>query len=379
MYAFKLPDVGEGISEAELLEWRVAVGDVVAEGDEIAVVNTDKITVELPSPRAGTIRACHGEVGEIIAVGTVLVEIDDGSGEATEIEAAPATAAAPAAPAKARGKVKAAPATRRRARELGVDLAGLMGSGEGGAIRVEDVEAAAAGGDDARRIPLSGARATAARHLAQSVHTLATSTTSFEARGDGILECLEAAKPAAGERGPKLSPLAVIAKCLATVLSRHERFNATIDENANTLIVCETVELGLAVAAPEGLIVPVLRDAAKRSLLDLAADIAELSARARQGELKLADIRGASFTLSSTGGLEEATIISTRPIINPPQSAVLWVSRINERPRVADGRLEAGPMLAASLSFDHRYIDGAEATAFINDLVKLLEAPEDIS
>ena len=366
MFAFKLPDVGEGISEAELLEWRVAVGDQVAEGDEIAVVNTDKITVELPSPRAGTIRARYGEIGEIIAVGTVIVEIDDGSDESVEI---------PKAPTAARGKVKAAPATRRRARELGVDLAGLTGSGDGGAIRLEDVEAAAAGSDDARRIPLKGARATAARHLAQSVHTLATSTTSFEARGDGILECLEAARPVAEKQGLKVSPVAVVAKCLAAVLSRHERFNATIDESTNELIVSETVELGLAVAAPDGLIVPVLRDAANRSLFDLAVDITDITSRARQGQLTLADIKGASFTLSSTGGLEEATIISTRPIINPPQSAVLWISRIVERPRVIAGQLKAGPMLAASLSFDHRYIDGAEATAFINDLVEMLEAP----
>ena len=159
------------------------------------------------------------------------------------------------------------------------------------------------------------------------------------------------------------------------MLSRHERFNATIDESRNELIVHQTVELGLAVAAPEGLIVPVLRDTANLALLDIAADIAELSLRAREGRLTLADIKGASFTLSSTGGLEEATIISTRPIINPPQSAVLWVSRINQRPRVTAGRLESGPLLAASLSFDHRYIDGAEATAFINDLVAQLEAP----
>ncbi len=374
MFAFKLPDVGEGISEAELLEWRVAVGDQVAEGDDIAVINTDKITVELPSPRAGTIRARYGEVGEIIAVGTVVVEIDDGS---EETAAAPVAAKSPAAPAAKPGKVVAAPATRRRARELGVDLARLTGSGEGGAIRIEDVEAAAAGGgsDDSRRIPLSGARATAARHLAQSVHTLATSTTSFEARGDGILKCLEAARPAAEQQGLKISPVAVVAKCLAAVLSRHERFNATIDESRNELIVHQTVELGLAVAAPEGLIVPVLRDTANLALLDIAADIAELSLRAREGRLTLADIKGASFTLSSTGGLEEATIISTRPIINPPQSAVLWVSRINQRPRVTAGRLESGPLLAASLSFDHRYIDGAEATAFINDLVAQLEAP----
>ncbi|MDP6704887.1 MAG: dihydrolipoamide acetyltransferase family protein [Alphaproteobacteria bacterium] len=360
MYEFKLPDVGEGISEAELLEWRVEVGDAVAEGADIAVVETDKITVELPAPRAGRIASRRGEPGETIAVGTVLVVIDDG-GEAAVETATPAPG----------GKAKAAPATRRLARELGVDLSALTGSGPGGRITRADVEAAA-GTEPAsqRRLPLSGARATAARALARSVHTLATSTTSFEVAGDGILALLDAAP-----REQRITATAVIAKCLAAVLVQHPRFNATIDDERNELISYDAVDLGIAVAAPSGLVVPVLRGVEARSLSELAESIADLSARARKDALTLDDVKGGSFTLSSTGGAERATFISTRPIIHQPQSAILWASRITERPRVRDCKLEAGPIMACSLSFDHRYIDGMEATAFINDLAAALESP----
>ncbi len=361
MYTFKLPDVGEGIHEAELLEWCVAVGDRVKEGDEIAVINTDKITVELPSPCAGTIVATHGTVGDIIDVGTVLVDIEQGD------------SAKPAAKWKkqiAPDKIAivAAPAVRRLAKDLSIDLSRLQGSGPGGRILRGDVEAASSTtASGPRRVPLSGARAVAARQLAASVHTSATTTTSFEAMGDGLRRAMET---------HQLSPLPLIAKCLGAVLCRHERFNATIDETDGALLLHDSVDLGIAVAAEEGLIVPIIRDIGQCSVVDVAKAINLAAKRARAGQLQAGDLQGGSFTLSSTGGLEKATVIATRPIISPPQTASLWVSRIVDRPRVVDGALQSGPMLALSLSFDHRYIDGAEATHFINDLVSLLEQPD---
>ncbi len=385
MYEFRLPDIGEGIHEAELVEWLVAVGDRIAEGDDVAVINTDKVTVELPAPCAGLVLALHGAAGEVIDVGSVLAVIDDGQAAADTAGAEPPAAPAaqsigatlaanrPAAP------VVAAPALRRLAAELGVDLARLAGSGPDGRILRQDVEAAAGRGsapDAGRRLPLGAARAAAARHLAQSVHSAATSTTSFEVMGDGLRQLIERRGPEAEALGLRLGPLAPIAKCVAAALARHERFNATIDQDGRTLILHDGVDLGVAVAAPAGLVVPVLRGADRRPLMEVQAAIAELSLRARDNRLGLDDLKGGSFTLSSTGGLERATIVSTRPIINPPQTAILWVSRIVDRPRVIDGRLEAGPMMAASLSFDHRFIDGAEATAFINDLAGLLQDPE---
>jgi pyruvate/2-oxoglutarate dehydrogenase complex dihydrolipoamide acyltransferase (E2) component len=358
MYAFKLPDVGEGIHEAELLEWRVAVGDRVKEGDEIAVINTDKITVELPSPRAGVIVATHGTVGDIIEVGTVLVDIEQERGAES--------AAKSSKPAKA--GIFASPAVRRLAKDLGVDLSTMQGSGTDGRILRGDVEAAGkATAGSGRRVPLSGARAVAARQLAASIHTSVTTTTSFEALGDGLRQAMET---------HQLSPLPLIAKCLGATLSRHERFNATIDEADSALIPHESVDLGIAVAAKEGLVVPVIRGIEQSPVEAVAEAIERAAARARAGQLQSEDLKGGSFTLSSTGGLEKATVIATRPIINPPQTAILWVSRIMDRPRVVAGELQAGPMLALSLSFDHRYIDGAEATYFINDLVSLLEEPK---
>ena len=385
MFEFKLPDVGEGIHEAELLEWRVAPGDRVKEGDEIAVINTDKITVELPSPRTGVITAIHGDVGDVIEVGTVLVEIASEDSAQGTMDA-PATATALAPPQKPAGRtsaraakdiVVAAPAVRRLAKERGVDLTALLGSGQDGRILPADVEAAAStmtaeapaaeASSMPRRLPLTGARAVAARHLTASLNTAATTTTSFEAMGDGLAQAM-------AQHG--ISPLPLIAKCLCAALCRHTRFNATIDQADGALLPHDGVDLGIAMAAKDGLVVPVFRGLDKSTPEAAATAIDAMAARARAGDLQTNDLQGGSFTLSSTGGLEQATIISTRPIINPPQTAILWVSRIVARPRIRAGVLEAGPMLALSLSFDHRYIDGAEATYFINDLVAFLEAPE---
>ena len=385
MFEFRLPDVGEGIHEAELLEWRVAPGDRVKEGDEIAVINTDKITVELPSPRTGVITAIHGDVGDVIEVGTVLVEIASEDSAQGTMDA-PATATALAPPQKPAGRtsaraakdiVVAAPAVRRLAKERGVDLTALLGSGQDGRILPADVEAAAStmtaeapaaeASSMPRRLPLTGARAVAARHLTASLNTAATTTTSFEAMGDGLAQAM-------AQHG--ISPLPLIAKCLCAALCRHTRFNATIDQADGALLPHDGVDLGIAMAAKDGLVVPVFRGLDKSSPEAAATAIDAMAARARAGDLQTNDLQGGSFTLSSTGGLEQATIISTRPIINPPQTAILWVSRIVARPRIRAGVLEAGPMLALSLSFDHRYIDGAEATYFINDLVAFLEAPE---
>jgi pyruvate dehydrogenase E2 component (dihydrolipoamide acetyltransferase) len=315
----------------------------------------------------------------------VLVEIASEDSAQGTMDA-PATATALAPPQKPAGRtsaraakdiVVAAPAVRRLAKERGVDLTALLGSGQDGRILPADVEAAAStmtaeapaaeASSMPRRLPLTGARAVAARHLTASLNTAATTTTSFEAMGDGLAQAM-------AQHG--ISPLPLIAKCLCAALCRHTRFNATIDQADGALLPHDGVDLGIAMAAKDGLVVPVFRGLDKSSPEAAATAIDAMAARARAGDLQTNDLQGGSFTLSSTGGLEQATIISTRPIINPPQTAILWVSRIVARPRIRAGVLEAGPMLALSLSFDHRYIDGAEATYFINDLVAFLEAPE---
>jgi pyruvate/2-oxoglutarate dehydrogenase complex dihydrolipoamide acyltransferase (E2) component len=418
-YEFKLPDIGEGIHEAELLEWRVKVGDLIKDGQDIATLNTDKVTVELPSPCAGKILSLHGTPGDVLIVGSVIAVLETTNkvlgqpsanqraleamhGAPTHRPGAPmptasrVSAAAPASGTNAdkayghvvNATVIAGPSTRKMARTLDVDLKRLPGSGPSGRILRSDVEAAAharsahasvearAALSGARRVKLTGPRANSARNLHESVQRTVTTTTTFEVMGDGIKALLKKLTPMAEKRGLKLSPLHLIAKCCAAALSRHERFNATIDEETSELILHDSVDLSIAVAAGDRLVVPVVRGVERKLLLDFVADLTSIAQRAKDGKLAVADFKGGTFTVSSTGGLERATIISTRPILNPPQTGILWCSRIQDRPRVQAGELCAGPMMNCSLSFDHRYIDGAEATVFINDLAEYLEQPE---
>jgi pyruvate dehydrogenase E2 component (dihydrolipoamide acetyltransferase) len=421
-FEFKLPDIGEGIHEAELLQWSVQPGQRIKEGQDVAVMNTDKVAVDLPSPRSGTVVSLHGAVGDVITVGTVIMvlEMQDASAAAVAAAAHPGPAAAadsavPSAPGPVSGEANkseegyfaAGPSVRRLARELGVSLAQVAGSGPRGRILRADVEAAGrlapvaasapatpepvtartpartparmpehTPGRTLRRERLAGARLTSARNLHGSVQRSVTTTTTFEVPGDGLLRLQSVLAPQAQLHDLKLSPLHLIAKCVAAALVRHERVNATIDEDTQELLLRESADLGIAVAAADRLVVPVVYGADQRLLFDLVRTMDDQARRAREGQLLLSELSGGSFTVSSTGGMERATMLSTRPIINPPQTATLWVSRIVDRPRVIQGLLSAGPMLTASLSFDHRFIDGAEAVRFINDLADLLEHPE---
>ena len=413
-FEFKLPDIGEGIHEAELLQWSVQPGQSIKEGQDVAVMNTDKVAVDLPSPRSGTVVSLHGAVGDVITVGTVIMvlQMHDAPGAPVTPLAQTGSPASPVpAPATSgasgtsgtseeEGYFAAGPSVRRLARELGVNLSQVAGSGPRGRILRADVEALGravpiaapaaapatatppapvtgrAPGRIRRRERLAGARLASARNLHGSVQRSVTTTTTFEATGDGLLRLQAVLAPQAQLHGLKLSPLHLMAKCVAAALVRHERFNATIDEDAQELLLRESADLGIAVAAGERLLVPVVYGADQRLLFDLVRTLDDYAQRAREGRLLMSELSGGSFTISSTGGMERATMVSTRPIINPPQTATLWVSRIVERPRVIEGVLSAGPMLTASLSFDHRFIDGAEAVRFINDLADLFEHPE---
>ncbi len=386
MYQFKLPDIGEGLHEAELLAWDVQVGDTVAEGDSIAQISTDKVNVELPSPCSGVITELPWSPGDIIPVGQVLARIDDGktSGEASEAQVSTASVSpARSREQEARQRFKAAPAVRRYAAEKGVDLAQVQATGPGGAVTRADVDALADGESSAgtideapgvRRIKLSGPRLAAAKRLEASSRTLATSAMNFEVPADEVLtECSRLA----GEAGStRVTPLAVVARHVCRALAEHANFNAVIDEHARALDVHDAVHLGIAVDSDDGLLVPVILDAHRQSALELARAIESVASRARAGELSVADFQGSTFTISSTASIEEATITATTPIINFPNVATLWVSRIRERPRVTDGTLEAGPMMSCALAFDHRFIHGADATRFINTLENALRGSQ---
>ncbi len=388
MYEFLLPDIGEGISEALLISWAVSPGETIAEDQELATISTDKVDVELPSPRAGVVAELCWQPGDTVQVGAVFLRIETAGDDVAAVASAPKAvaavpkAAAPAATAVARDSaVTAAPSTRKLAQELGVNLAGLSGSGQGGRILRADVEAVNAqpqahATSAPRREAPSGVRAVMAARMGYSVQTLAHSTLNFEVPADGLLDLQARLAPAAEADGLKLSISVILAKCVATALTRHARFNATIDEAAQGLLLHDTVNLGLALASARGLTVPVLRDVQHKSLFALARLLGETVAHGRDGDLQAADYKDGTFTLSNTGGLETANLLSARPVINAPQTAILWTSRIRNRPRVIDDELEAGPMINCSLSFDHRFIDGADGIAFCNDIAALFETPE---
>lgn len=375
IHDFKLPDIGEGLSEAELLAWLVEVGDSIGEGEDVATISTDKVNVDLPSPRSGVVVELPWSAGDIIPVGDVLMRIEDSTiaareSSATGVESERSTVTS--APAREQQQnVRAAPALRRYAKEHGVDLTLVTATGHDGQLLQADVDAYlqhATGDEEVDRFRLSGARLAAAKRLAESSRTLATATQTFEVFADSIVA---AVSKFAGERdddSPKITPLPIIAKCVADILVRHGKFNATIDKSGEQLLLHREVNLGIAVDTPAGLVVPVVRDVNSKETAALADEILQIAARARANKLSLEDVQGATFTISSTGGLERTTMIATTPVINMPNIATLWVSRINDRPRVVAGTLEAGPVMACTLSFDHRFIDGAEGTAFINDL-----------
>jgi pyruvate/2-oxoglutarate dehydrogenase complex dihydrolipoamide acyltransferase (E2) component len=385
MFEFRLPDIGEGLSEAELLVWTVKVGERVAEGDELAQISTDKVNVDLPSPTSGLITELCCDPGDVVAVGSVIVRIDDGreakpetvgSGPAESQQQFPNRNDSASAGA---GSVKAAPLVRRYAAEHDVDLRHLAGSGPGGQIMRQDIDdylRSVTPGEDPQaqevRLKLSGPRLAAARRLARASNTLATTTLTFEVMADAILGRCERVSSNSG----KTTPLTVIAACLARALQICPKFNATINDEENELILNESINLGLAVDTDDGLLVPVLKGLDGLDESQIAEGIADLAQRARSGALQLAEMQGSTFTLSSTGGLEQTTLTGTTPIINLPNVATLWISRINQRARVIDGELGVGPVLACSLSFDHRYLNGADGIEFINELGRQLDHPD---
>lgn len=398
MYEFLLPDIGEGISEAELISWSVQPGDRVEEDQELATISTDKVNVELPSPRAGTVKELCWNPGDIIEVGAVFIRIETGvneddaggppGGETTteRASAAPTPVAAPSDNSQTvtgGNTIIAAPSTRKHAQQLGIDISTVVGSGKDGRVLLRDLEAVASAMQKPKARSTSseapsGIRSAMAERMAHSVHTLAHSTMSFEVSADGLVALHERLSSSVRNDGVRISMSVILAKCVASALTRHARFNATIDEEAGRLVMHDDVNLGLALASTDGLTVPILRNAQSKSLSSLAQDVSDIVTRGRNGRLEVKDYQHGTFTLSNTGNLEQAAILSARPVINAPQTAILWVSRIKSRPRVVDDQLEAGPMMNCSLSFDHRFIDGADSIAFINDLAKVLELPEQV-
>jgi pyruvate dehydrogenase E2 component (dihydrolipoamide acetyltransferase) len=432
---FKLPDLGEGLTEAEIVKVLVREGDVIAEDAPLLEVETDKAQVEIPSPMAGRVVRVHVQPGQTVKVGAVLVSFADAAGApgATGKPPAPERVAAakpsppdaPAAGIGARrpegGPSPAAPSTRRLARELAVDLAAVAGSGPGGRITDEDVRAAAtAGGAPAgsglaasapaaktsgppgepragtparplpavgleppslprfeqwgpvERVPLSHLRRTIAERMALSA-SLIPHVTHFDRADITELEKMvrDGFEPARA-KGIYLTLTSFVLKAVTTALVKHPVFNASLDPGAGELILKRHYHLGVAVATERGLIVPVLRDVDRKPVLEVARELAALAQRVREGKVARDDLRGGTFTVTNIGALGGTGAI---PIINYPEVAILALARARLEPVVRDGVIVPRLLLPLTLTFDHRVADGADGARFAAEIVALLESP----
>ena len=344
--AFKLPDLGEGLTEGEVARWLVTEGQAIAEDDPLVEIQTDKATVEIPSPYAGTVLRILVAEGEIAPVGTALVVIGE-PGEAVPASTEDTAASSPsaAAPVVETGRVQATPVVRRIAQELGVDLTGVTGSGPGGRIVEDDVRSVAAGSSrDGRREPLRGVRRVIAEHMARA-HREVPPVTWVE-------ECdLESV--------PLDALLATVVKACADALVEFPELNARFDGDA--ILYLDRYDLGVAVQTDDGLVVPVVRNANEKSVGELGTEIATLAERARAGALAAEDLRGSTVTVSSAGKL--AGLFQT-PIVNHPEVAILSIGRVAPRAVVRDGEIAVRRTGTLAITFDHRVVDGARAAAF---------------
>jgi 2-oxoisovalerate dehydrogenase E2 component (dihydrolipoyl transacylase) len=363
MSTFNLPDLGEGLQEAEIVTWHVGAGDHVVADQPLVSVETEKAVVEIPSPHAGHVARLRAAAGERVKVGAALLEFEDGPHAETgtvvgELEKpAPTTAVAPAAPASvgaaAPGAVRASPAVRVRARELGVDLARVRASGPAGTVTREDVEAAAA-----RAEPLRGARRTMAVNMARAWREVAHATIHDEADVEGwaVLEDVTARLIRA-----------LIAGCAAV-----PALNASFDAAATRLHNNIDIDLGLAIDSPDGLFVPVLRAVQQGDAADWRRRIDAAKKGVAQRRLAPDELRGATITLSNFGTIagQHAALL-----IMPPQVAIIGAGRIIERALRVDGNVAVHHMLPLSLSFDHRAITGGEAARFLHAVIADLQRP----
>lgn len=396
---FKLPDLGEGVTEAEVDRWLVNEGDVIAEDDPLVEVITDKATAEIPSPFEGVVARIHVQAGDVVPVGTVLVSIEatgqaapgnGGAGEGAEAAvAATETIAAPvgrAAETPANGDggggVKAMPPVRKLARELGVDLERVAGTGPGGRVTRADVEAAAGPSAasptpatpppvEERREPLRGVRRVIAERMSEA-HRVVPPVTHVE-------ECdvteLDATRKLANERSPdapRLTYVPFIVKAVTTSLKEYPALNASLDEDAGEIVYHDRYDIGVAVDTPAGLMVPTVRNADKKRLRELAAEIDRLATAARDGRLSADELKGSTFTVTSPGPF--GGLMAT-PIVFHPQAAILGVHRATDRPVVRDGQIVIRKMMNLSITFDHRVLDGMTAAKFVLNVVRLLEHP----
>ncbi len=440
MFEFKLPDLGEGIAEGEILKWYVTEGGAIVEDEPLVDIETDKAAVTIPSPKGGTIKALKGKVGDIVNVGDVVVVIDDGSSAtvsehtvaektfAEPMAEAPAKVAgnvAPAAQPGVRRPVPAAPATRRLARELKIDINLVTASGPGGRITPEDVHrfadssgtavpvAAAAQTSDhvpAKQVSDEAAFAEFAAHASATIPFLEIEPLpDFSTDGPVEIEPLRSIRRKVarkmvtsmalvphvvhmdeadvteldkfriqerdrrqGGSGGKLTLMAFVVKAITAGLKAAPAFNASLDPFREEIIYKQYFNIGFAADTGRGLIVPVVKETNNKSIIQIADDIYEKASLAREGKLPAEDMRGGTFTITNVGPLGGTALL---PTINYPEVAILGMGKVQEKPVVRDGEIVIRKMLPLTLAFDHRIADGADAARFVGELVRQLSDP----
>jgi pyruvate dehydrogenase E2 component (dihydrolipoamide acetyltransferase) len=442
---FKLPDLGEGLTDGEIVRWLVGEGDAITLNQPIVEVETAKAVVEIPSPYAGTVVKLHAGQGDTVDVGAPLISVDTGGGGAgglkvsfPEHEGAQAAAApepesaaagdgvaqelqatlvgpgerqqtrrrriagharsgngpapsgpavAPAEPAQPAQRPKATPPVRRYAKDRGVDLAALVGTGKDGRITRDDVDGALDAGQPAagapalargprdrteERIPVRGTRRQIAAAMTASAFSIPHVTEFLTVDATRLMELRDRLRALPAAEGVKLTPLAVAAKALCVAVRSHPLMNSSWDEGAGEIVVKSWVNLGIAVDTPTGLLVPNIKDADTLGILDLARELTRLTELARERKAAPGDLTAGTITITNVGGFGVET---GTPIINKPECAILATGLIAPRPWVVDGQLAVRQLMTTAVSFDHRIVDGAYAAQFLAHLRDLLEDP----
>lgn len=442
-FEFKLPDIGEGVAEGEIVNWLVQPGDDVAENQEMVEVMTDKATVTIGAPKAGKVSELRFKVGDTVPVGQVLITLDVGGEGAApapaKAEAAPAQAETPAkeeAPAKAEAPAKetvasavgdiredlpgmqqpqaakgseyfadkplAAPATRKLARELGVDLRRVEPSGSAGRVTREDVERSANGAPAAapaadapseapaakpapspgpapakqatdERVPIRGMRKRIYENMARSKHTAAHFHYIDEVDVEQIVKLRERTRGYAEKQGVKLTFLPFIVKAVVAALKRHPRLNSNVDDAAMELVLRKTYDIGIATSTEAGLMVPVVRGCDRLSIIEIASEIDRVAKAARDGKSQKEDLGGSSFTITSLGKLGG---LMAPPIINYPEVGIMGIHAMKKRPVVRGDQIVIGEVMNLSFSFDHRIIDGDVGANFAQEIISYLQEPD---
>ena len=419
-FIFHFPDLGEGLEEGTILEWYVTEGQQVMEGDPLVQMETDKVVADIPSPRKGVIALLHGSAGDVIKVGAPLVEIktedadgvqQSGQAEATKekvttepvseteedagavvgtMEVAGKDALLPesneGASEAATRKALATPVARAMAKEMGIDINKVPGSAPSGRVKSEDIlnfnadvaksvpakKETTAAAEDVTYLPLTQIRKTIARNMLHAKHNAAHMSVFEEVEISGLMQVRSKYKQKFADKGVKLTYLPFIVKAVAMALKRHPQLNSQIDMENNRMIIRNRCHIGIAVDAPDGLVVPVVRDADRQSIFRIAQQIGELADKARRRKLTLDEMKEGSFSVTSFGSIGG---IYATPVLNYPQAGILGIGRILQTPIVKDNEIVIGHIMPLSLTVDHRIVDGGETTRFIYQVMEYLTDP----